>query len=42
MRQPVPETWAAFSDGARIMNYLSVLVARRVRENLRGSRSDAH
>jgi hypothetical protein len=36
------ETWAAFSDGARIMDYLTVLVARRVRENLRSLRQDAH
>ncbi|CAG9248605.1 DUF3562 domain-containing protein [Paraburkholderia unamae] len=38
----VEETWAAYSDGARVMDYLSVLVARRVRENLRGIRKDAH
>lgn len=29
------ETWAAYSDGARVMDYLTVLVARRVREDLR-------
>jgi hypothetical protein len=28
------ETWAEYSEGARIMDYLSVLVARRVRDNL--------
>lgn len=36
------ETWTDFSDGARIMDYLPVLVARRVRENLRTMRKDAH
>lgn len=30
------ETWAEYCDGARILDYLTVLVARRVRENLRG------
>lgn len=29
------ETWAAYSEGARVMDYLTVLVARRVREDLR-------
>jgi hypothetical protein len=29
------DTWAEYSDGARIMDYMPVLVARRVRENLR-------
>ena len=29
------DTWAEYSDGARIMDYMTVLVARRVRENLR-------
>jgi hypothetical protein len=29
------ETWAAYSDAARITDYLAVLVARRVREDLR-------
>ena len=28
------ETWAEYSEGAKIMDYLSVLVARRVRDNL--------
>jgi hypothetical protein len=36
------ETWAAFSEGARIMDYLSVLVARRVRDNLRQFHQDLH
>ena len=36
------ETWAAYSDGARITDYLTVLVSRRVRENLRSMRNDAH
>jgi hypothetical protein len=29
------ETWAEYSNGARILDYLPVLVARRVRDNLR-------
>jgi len=29
------DTWAEYSEGARIMDYMTVLVARRVRENLR-------
>jgi hypothetical protein len=29
------DTWAEYSDGARIMDYLPLLVAKRVRENLR-------
>jgi hypothetical protein len=29
------ETWNAYSKDARIMDYLSVLVAKRVRETLR-------
>lgn len=32
------KTWAAYSEGARVMDYLSVLVARRVREDLRSDR----
>ncbi|MGF6780838.1 DUF3562 domain-containing protein [Paraburkholderia sp. GAS334] len=36
------ETWAEYSDGARILDYLTVLVAKRVRENLRGVRQDMH
>jgi hypothetical protein len=36
------ETWEQYSDGARIMDYLTVLVSRRVRENLRSMRNDAH
>jgi hypothetical protein len=31
----VSQTWQAFSDGARITDYLAVLVTKRVRENLR-------
>lgn len=31
----VSETWQAFSDGARITDYLPVLVTKRVREDLR-------
>ena len=33
------DTWAEYSDGARIMDYMSVLVAKRVRENLRSTSS---
>ena len=33
------ETWAQYSDGARIMDYLPVLVAKRVRETLRDGTS---
>ncbi|NPT54033.1 DUF3562 domain-containing protein [Paraburkholderia elongata] len=36
------DTWAEYSDGARILDYLTVLVAKRVRENLRGIRQDRH
>jgi hypothetical protein len=36
------ETWAEYSDGARILDYLTLLVARRVRENLRGLPQDKH
>ncbi len=32
----VSQTWEAFSDGARVTDYLPVLVTKRVRENLRG------
>nr|WP_321940135.1 DUF3562 domain-containing protein [Paraburkholderia sp. J8-2] len=32
------QTWDAYSDGARVMDYLAVLVARRVREDLRSNR----
>jgi hypothetical protein len=31
------DTWAEYSEGARIMDYLTVLVAKRVRENLRST-----
>ena len=36
------QTWAEFSDGARVMDYLTVLVSRRVREDLRNMRKKAH
>ncbi|SOE66232.1 Protein of unknown function [Burkholderia sp. OK233] len=36
------ETWAEYSDGARILDYLTVLVTKRVRENLRGVREVRH
>ncbi|MBB5408998.1 MULTISPECIES: DUF3562 domain-containing protein [unclassified Paraburkholderia] len=29
------DTRAEYSDGARVMDYMTVLVAKRVRENLR-------
>lgn len=31
------QTWAEYSAGARIVDYLTVLVAKRVREKLRGA-----
>ena len=36
------EAWAEYSDGARILDYLTVLVARRVRENLRSAQQNMH
>ena len=36
------DTWAEYSDGARIMDYLTVLVAKRVRENLRSIPQHIH
>lgn len=36
------ETWAEYSEGARIMDYLSVLVARRVRDNLQVWKQELH
>ncbi|MGF7000567.1 DUF3562 domain-containing protein [Paraburkholderia sp. GAS32] len=36
------DTWAEYSDGARILDYLTVLVSKRVRENLRGAPQDRH
>lgn len=36
------DTWAEYSDGARIMDYLTVLVAKRVRENLRSTPEHKH
>ncbi|KAE8759031.1 MULTISPECIES: DUF3562 domain-containing protein [Paraburkholderia] len=36
------DTWAEYSDGARILDYLTVLVTKRVRENLRGVSRDLH
>ncbi|KAE8757202.1 DUF3562 domain-containing protein [Paraburkholderia madseniana] len=36
------DTWAEYSDGARILDYLTVLVSKRVRENLRGVSRDLH
>jgi hypothetical protein len=36
------ETWAEFSEGARFTDYLTVLVSRRVRDNLRRWQQDLH
>ncbi|MGF6800875.1 hypothetical protein OKW48_004307 [Paraburkholderia youngii] len=36
------ETWAEYSEGAKIMDYLSVLVARRVRDNLLRWKQEVH
>jgi hypothetical protein len=36
------DTWAEYSDGARIMDYLTVLIAKRVRENLRSMPEHKH
>lgn len=36
------ETWTEYSEGARITDYLTVLVARRVRDNLRRWQQDSH
>lgn len=36
------ETWAEYCDGAHIMDFLAVLVARRVRENLRNMHKEVH
>lgn len=36
------DVWAEFSDGATITDYLPLLVARRVRENLRSSPPRRH
>lgn len=36
------DTWAEYSDGARILDYLTLLVTKRVRENLRSVRQDRH
>jgi hypothetical protein len=35
------ETWEHYSAGARIMDYLPVLVAKRVRESLRSNTGQA-
>jgi len=37
VEQIYEQTWAEYSDGARIVDYLTVLVAKRVREKLRGA-----
>lgn len=35
------ETWAEYSEGARITDYMPVLVAKRVRDALRQAAKDA-
>jgi hypothetical protein len=32
------DTWAQYNDGARIHDFVALLVAKRVRENLRAQR----
>ncbi len=36
------ETWTEYSEGARITDYLTVLVARRVKDNLRRWQRESH
>ncbi|CAE6727968.1 DUF3562 domain-containing protein [Paraburkholderia haematera] len=36
------DVWAEYSDGARVLDYLTVLVTKRVRENLRSVSKDRH
>jgi hypothetical protein len=36
------DTWAEYSDGARILDYLGVLVARRVLENIKSLADAKH
>jgi hypothetical protein len=36
------ETWTEYSEGARITDYMTVLVARRVKHNLRRWQQDSH
>jgi hypothetical protein len=35
-------TWTEFSEGARITDYLTVLVARRVRDDLSRRQQESH
>ncbi|HEY3599322.1 MAG TPA: DUF3562 domain-containing protein [Paraburkholderia sp.] len=35
------DTWAEYSEGAKIMDYMPVLVAKRVRDALRRAEMDA-
>jgi hypothetical protein len=35
-------TWAAYNDGAVVRDYLPLLVAKRVRENLRNPANGKH
>lgn len=39
VQQMYAQTWAEYSADARIMDYMSVLVAKRVRETLRDTSS---
>jgi hypothetical protein len=36
------DTWAAYNDGAVVRDYLPLLVAKRVRENLRSPANGKH
>ncbi|MGF6934772.1 hypothetical protein OKW41_003934 [Paraburkholderia sp. UCT70] len=40
--QMYAQTWIEYSEGARITDYLTVLVARRVRDDLRRRQRDSH
>ncbi|ADG19972.1 conserved hypothetical protein [Paraburkholderia atlantica] len=40
--QMYAQTWIEYSEGARITDYLTVLVARRVQDNLRGRQRNSH
>ncbi|MGF6660339.1 hypothetical protein QF000_001983 [Paraburkholderia atlantica] len=40
--QMYAQTWIEYSEGARITDYLTVLVARRVRDNLRRRQQNSH
>ncbi|MGF6852223.1 DUF3562 domain-containing protein [Paraburkholderia sp. CI3] len=40
--QMYAQTWIEYSEGARITDYLTVQVARRVRDDLRRRQRDSH